>query len=66
MKGFIEVTNSDNKTKELIRVDSIVGVMGSGIMTIAITDDGYTRRSYVAKTCHTYEELKQKIEEALI
>ena len=65
MKGFIEVTHTNNKTKELIRVDSIVGILGGDIMTTGITDSGYARSSYVVKTIHIYEELKQKIEEAV-
>ncbi len=67
MKGFIEVERRSDKFKgkELLAVASIVSVYDSDIMLNAIEDNGYTQSNYVVPTKHTYEEIKQKIAEAI-
>lgn len=65
MKGFIEVERKDGKGKELLAVVSIVSVYSSDIMLNAVCDNGYTQNCYVVPTTHTYEEIKQKIAEAI-
>ena len=63
MKGFIEVESADEI--EIINVAHIIGACKSQIRISAICDDGYTRHSIIIHTNHTYEEIKQKIAEAI-
>lgn len=63
MKGFIEVESGNGI--EIINVAHIIGACESQIRISAICDDGYTRHSIIVHTKHTYEEIKQKIAEAI-
>lgn len=65
MRGFIEIERKVTKTKELLAIDHIVSVQASDIMLTATYDNGYTKNCYIIQTSHSYEEIKQKIEEAI-
>ena len=63
MKGFIEVESKEGV--ELLNVTQIISVCANCIVVKAICDDGYVQGNVIVRTNHTYDEIKQKIAEAI-
>lgn len=61
IKGFIEVTDATNNAKRLLNVNHIQEVWGNTIYTLLVEND--IQDSVNCK--ETYEEIKQKIKEAV-
>ena len=69
MKGFIEVKRRDKCKRELLATARIVTIYEqeyySDIVLDTTINNGCTQNCYVIPTEHTYEQIKQKIAEAI-